>query len=88
MTVVVKGSTWLFFDTISICIGYLFQRTPNKQNQKTNDGNNWNNTGTEKVKNNLQNLSLVSYKLSDAVVCHNGCPAKALAYGNGLPTSI
>ena len=49
MSGVVKGSTGLILDTMSICIGYIFQRTPNNQNQKAKDGNNWDGTGTEKV---------------------------------------
>ena len=79
MSEVVKVSIAGFLDIISICIGYLFQKMPNDQNKKAEDVNNWDDTGTEKLTNKLQNLILVSYKLSDAVLCHNGCPAKALA---------
>ena len=68
-----------FLDIMSICIGYIFQKMPNNQNQKAEDVNNWDDTGMEKLTNKLQNLILVSYKLSDAVLCHNGCPANALA---------
>ena len=79
MSDVVKVSIVGFLDIISICIGYFFQKMPNNQNQKAENVNNWDDTGTEKLTNKLQNLILVSYKLSDAVLCHNGCPAKALA---------
>ena len=79
MSDVVKVSIAGFLDIISICIAYLFQKMPNNQNQKAEDVNNWDDTGTEKLTNKLHNSTLVPYKLSDAVVCHNGCPAKALA---------
>ena len=78
MSDVVKVSIAGFLDIISICIGYLFQKMPNNQNQKAEDVNNWDDTETEKLTNKLHNLTIVPYKLSDAVVCHNGCPAKAL----------